>query len=123
MKWTRRPNSVYCGLLVLEVDSQTEFQLPRPVGLIGDPAKRRWTGQSQTRVGWLEVVQDVGELKHEGGANPLPELEVLGDRRIEVPAVLLDLRELAGESGVSRVAASGYPGMLLSWRSSVASSR
>jgi len=70
----------------LEVNPQTEFQLPRPILLTCDPTKRRRGSQSQSRVAGLKVVQDVSELEAESGSNPLPELEVLGEGRIEVPS-------------------------------------
>ena len=76
--------------LVLEVKPQPEFQLPRRVGLGGDSAKRRRAAQrhvARGRVARLHVVQDVGELEAEGGANfPLfPYSDVFRQIRIQIP--------------------------------------
>ena len=38
-----------------------------------------------SRVSWLEVIQDVRKLKHQCGADPLPDSNVLGDGRVQVP--------------------------------------
>src|ERR1700738_3645508 len=74
--------------VVLEVNSKTQLHLPPGVNRTGDPTKVSGSGKSQTAgIRRLEVVEDVGELQGESGANTFGELDVLGDRRVHIPPI------------------------------------
>ena len=72
----------------LEVNSKTHLHLAAGVNRAGDPTKVLRCGKSQaTGIRRLEVVKDVSELQGESGAHTFGELDVLGERRIDIPPI------------------------------------
>ena len=77
----------------LEVNSQSPLNLPRVKYGRSDFAEVCSARQPQvvrtgvTRITWLEVVEDVGELHCELQAHTFSDLDVLSERRIHVPSV------------------------------------
>src|SRR5215510_7574921 len=75
--------SVYTN--VLEANPQTEFNLSRITKLTVDETESRGTVNIHRRVVGLKMVQHVGELRGEGHAKPLGELDFFRDAEVEVP--------------------------------------
>ena len=98
------PSGSNCGY-DLEVNSQTEFHLPRVEDRSGDFAKIRRLVKSQVvraavaRIAWLKVVKDISELHCELQSHSFRELDLLCKRRIHVPA--------RQTSQIARTAATG----------------
>src|SRR5438046_2022193 len=68
--------------------SQANFHLARGVDRAGDSAEGRITGKAQAAwITRLKMVEDIGELEGESGANAFRELKVLGQRCIHVPPI------------------------------------
>ena len=69
------------------------LHLPRIVNRAGNPAKILLLVQPQiirasiARIGWLKVVKDVGELHRELQPNAFGNLNILGERSVQVPAI------------------------------------
>src|SRR5215475_14751886 len=85
----------------LKVKSQTKFQLSRSIGLRSNSAELRGRSQRQRWIARLEVVHYIGELEAERGADPLRELELLGDGPIEVPSWQTSHRVIPATTGVN----------------------
>ena len=75
--------------MISEVNPDSEFHVPRRIGLASDLAKRRGAGQTETRAGrvaGLKMVEHVGNGEEQHYANALLiNADIFNNVRVEVP--------------------------------------